>query len=601
MIAFPVAFVIDLATDWVGGVRFANRLVRGGQRVLVVTRVLASPPGEVPLPLGSLVVPLNRELDPGLVAPPDADELRDMAADVGVDLRPLDAGHRLVAAPLVPVVAGLYGGGGAPFDQASVAAECGFAVRFIDDAEIRAGGLDAFDVLIMPGGGFRAMHGQLEPLGETGCRAIADWVRRGGMYVGSCAGSYDCVVAPDDFVASCPAQRHLQLVNVRVWNDASIDFGALQSPGIGVLTVRNERPDHPVMFGLPDRFDIVHYNGPIFDPVPIGTIDGASAATGLASFAGWTERFTPAEDFAGPRADPDPTLLERAIAAGRYSAVAGHLGLGRVVAFGSHPEFGTDSMMIRWSLPARLLVNAVVWQAASRPAFAPRDAPPPRPGPVALPAGGGFAAVPAAMAAVRDRATALMARPIDPPPPWLAPAYALSFFGDPPAAIWRRALDDIVTMSAEIGEYAERVRQQVASVFAAHAGEEEHASLLATVALVERWVLDERPEEWGQDGGYQGVLALLGTAARMCDAALADWDVALGPPAGAYAYLHDNPYHLVAGSYLAAIGCVAGAYQLLRAAGAELDMALQLAADNDRFTTRTTNTTGAFAAGAVTR
>ena len=44
-------------------------------------------------------------------------------------------------------------------------------------------------------------------------------------------------------------------------------------------------------------------------------------------------------------------------------------------------------------------------------------------------------------------------------------------------------------------------------------------------------------------------------------------------PAGAYAYLHTNPYHLVAGSYLAAVGCVGGAALLLRAMSAELEMA----------------------------
>ncbi len=98
------------------------------------------------------------------------------------------------------------------------------------------------------------------------------------------------------------------------------------------------------------------------------------------------------------------------------------------------------------------------------------------------------------------------------------------------------------------------------------------------VLQIDRWVLDERPPEWRQDGGYQGVLALLRTAIRMCDEALARWDVNLGPPAGPYAYVDTNPYHLVAGSYLAAVGCVVGAVQLLRALVAEVAMAQRLAA-----------------------
>jgi hypothetical protein len=51
----------------------------------------------------------------------------------------------------------------------------------------------------------------------------------------------------------------------------------------------------------------------------------------------------------------------------------------------------------------------------------------------------------------------------------------------------------------------------------------------------------------------------------------------LGPPDGPYGYFDTNPYHLVAGSYLAAVGCVAGARQLLRALTAELEMAEWLA------------------------
>jgi hypothetical protein len=62
----------------------------------------------------------------------------------------------------------------------------------------------------------------------------------------------------------------------------------------------------------------------------------------------------------------------------------------------------------------------------------------------------------------------------------------------------------------------------------------------------------------------------------MCDTALERWDLTLGPPAGAYGYLHENPYHLVAGSYLATIGCVGGALSLLRALGDELRMAEQM-------------------------
>jgi hypothetical protein len=422
------------------------------------------------------------------------------------------------------------------------------------------------------------MHGQIEPLGEEGCRAIAAWVRRGGIYIGSCAGSYACALTPESFVLSCPAQRHLQLINARVWNDAPLDFGSLQSPGIGVVTVRNACPDHPVMFGLPESFDVAHYNGPIFDVDTPGTVDGASAAVGLAAFAGWTERFTPAEVFNGPMVEGEQTLLQRAIAAGRFSAVAGYLGAGRVVAFGSHPEFGFDLPMVAWSLPARMLANAVLWQAMAEPPGETRTGQSRQNwGPVSVPAGGALTTVIAMAREVMARTAVLRERSIAPLPTWLTPDYAMSFFGEPPERIWRQSLADIATMAEEIIGRAETLQQQVSTAAAAQAASRSEPHLRAAINQIERWVLDERSAEWRQDGGYQGVLALLRTAVRMCDAALERWDLPLGQPAGAYGYIHENPYHLVAGSYLAAVGCVGGALSLLQALGEELTMAEQLA------------------------
>ena len=220
----------------------------------------------------------------------------------------------------------------------------------------------------MPGGGERAMFGQIEPLGEAGCRAIADWVRAGGMYIGCCAGSYDCIVNDGDFLAACPAQRGLQIINAGPWRGAeAVGFLGLQSPGVGVVRVTNARPDHPVMYGMPEEFSIVHYNGPVLDPDIPRAIEGASAAAGLVRFAGPSERFTPAERFAGGNAADDTTYLAQAVNAGRYSVAAGEIGLGRVVAFGSHPEFGFDLAMTEWGEPAHMFVNAVLWQATARP------------------------------------------------------------------------------------------------------------------------------------------------------------------------------------------------------------------------------------------
>jgi hypothetical protein len=569
-----VALAVSNGGNWVQATRFANLLLRRSRRVLLVTESLGEDGGA--LERGVLVVPLSPVYDPGLAAPVDEGELRSAAEAMGLDLVPLTATDRFVAAPLALTRVAFYGGGGAPFNQASILAESGFPIRFLSDADIRAGALDEVDVLVVPGGGFRGMHGQIEPLGEEGCRAITAFVRQGGMYVGMCAGSYDCAVVPEYFVRSCPAQRHLQVINARVWNDAEVDFGALQSPGVGVVTVRNERPDHPVMFGLPSTFAIVHYNGPIFEPLAEPAIEGASLSSGLAAFAGFTDRFTPSEAFAGGTPEAGSTLLERAIDTGQYSAVAGEFGRGRVVAYGSHPEFGFDLAMAHWGDAARMLVNTVLWQAASmadRPTGAALDRPSGR---LALPAGTAYDEVATAAATIRGRIQAVRERPIEPAPGWLRPEYSLSLFGLPPNEIWRRSLDETDELAVRVADLATLLREQTVAVLAG-AAERGGDDLTAAVLRVERWLLDERPHEWRQDGGYHGALALLKLATRMCDEAVARWEDDLGPPDVAYSYLHENPYHLVVGSYLAAIGCVAGAWHLLRAAAAELDMAMRVA------------------------
>ncbi len=568
----PAAFAIETEAKWEPATRFANRLLRSQRRVLLVTGGI--PEGNNTLAPGSFVIPVTPVFDPGLPAPVEVDTLRAEAEEAGVELVPLDGSSGLLATPLAPMHVGLYGGGGAPFNHAAVLAACGFSLRFVSDADILGGALNTVDALVVPGGGFRAMHGQIEPLGEDGTRAIAKFVRQGGMYVGSCAGAYDCAVTSEVFIQSCPAQRSLQLINARVWNGEDGELGGLQSPGVGVLRVRTTRPDHPVMFGMPSVFDLTHYNGPVFELLDTPVVHGASFAAGLAAFDGWTERFTSAEAFMGG-ANGTETLLQRATAAGLFSVVAGELGMGRVVAFGSHPEFGFDLPMHDWSAPARMLVNAILWQAMHR---CPGTSTPwsyrSVPGPVSLPRGAALDAVAPLASAVTNRAAALRGRSIEPHPRWLRPDYALSVFGATPDEIWTRSLVDMSSLADE----ASRLTASLRDILSDYGDAVLPQPVAEAVLQIDRWVLDERPPEWRQDGGYQGVLALLRTAIRMCDEALARWDVNLGPPAGPYAYVDTNPYHLVAGSYLAAVGCVVGAVQLLRALVAEVAMAQRLAA-----------------------
>jgi hypothetical protein len=418
----------------------------------------------------------------------------------------------------------LYGAGGAPFHHAAIFARAGHDVDFVFPHDIVGGALAAFDAFVMPGGGYRAMFGQIEPLGADGARSVRSYVEGGGMYLGCCAGSYDAATVADSFVALCPAQPEMCLSGATVWNDDGEEWG-LRSPGIGILRAETVAPDHPVMNGMPPDFELAHYNGPLF-----------RGATPLARVAGRTGRFTPWEEMLGEQ--PERTLVDDAAAEGVANIVADHRGEGRVVLFGSHPEFGFTIAMEDEQPPGLMLLNAVEWQVAESGA-------PERPEAELYShrhpgdeADADPARVAELAARLRDRTARIRERGDD--PRWLDPGHAMSFFGLTGREIWAESLDAIDRLSSEAERRAAHTEPQILSF--------------------------RPPADWKLDGGYHGVVALLEQSVELLDQALATWDFDPGEPGGnPYEHLETSPYHLVAGSYLAASGRVAGAALLCRA------------------------------------
>jgi hypothetical protein len=416
----------------------------------------------------------------------------------------------------------LYGGGGAPFHHANVLARAGHELGFVFPDEIRGGVLQTFDAFVVPGGGRQAMIGQLDPLGPDGADAIVAFVEGGGMYLSSCAGSYCAAAVGPGFRAACPTKDHLDLLDAQVWNEAGDQAFGLRSPGIGVLQLRNVAPQHPVMAGIDEVFPIIHYNGPLF-----------TGAEPLAVVAGTGAAFTRGLQFLDPGAEDD--LIERAVTAGVASIVAGRRGEGRVVLFGSHPEFGiTPAMDDPWPA-ARMLLNAVDWQLAERGAvIAPRPA-------LAMDGDPGedHAKLCADVRGVASEITALAdelaARK---PSPWLARRRAMSLFGREPAEVFAGAIGDIRRLAAEVATLAPEVPSAI---------------------------LGFRPAR-SYDGGYAGVLALLEQAREQLREAGERWtDEPGSDPESPYAQIASSPYHLVAASYLAAVGTLASAVLLSRA------------------------------------
>lgn len=492
-------------------------------------------------------------------------DVADVDGFAGLGLKRLRIGH--------------YGGGGAPMNHARIFAELGFLVDFIEPQEIRQGRLKEFDMLIIPGGGGLGMIGQLKPLGEDGCRKVTEFVRQGGMYVGACAGSFDGAIAPDIFLADCPEQKHMQLVNAAIWNRGDAWLG-LESPGVGVIESHNTAPDHPLMFGMPDRFPITHYNGPIFEPQN-ETVAGASDMIAFTSVAGSTENFTPSEFFLRwSQFDADEaegnTLLSRAVDGGHSNIVGGYNGLGRVVLFGSHAEFGYNLAMDEWDVPARMLANAAFWQAGhlaeSRPLARKKT-----PGIVhSFPLGSGLKTVSKRIPDIVAATDALRKRDVS-QAPWLSDDHAMSTFGLSGREIWAQNMGNFQPVTVEMEETiaktvdavkeARTLHDQLVDIGKSDLADEIKDALLA----LEEAIHYRSPAEWRHDFGYEGALQMLERIDAMLARANKNFSESFDPTPNPYQHFENSPFHLVVGSYLSAIGVYASCWFLLRVHFLRLD------------------------------
>ena len=541
----PVALAAAPET-WLAATRAANLLVRQGCRVIWSTTGFSglSAGRQVTFPQGSFLV-----VDGAL---PDAFP--------GVALVPLDTSPVVAGTVLRPIRIGVYGSGGAPYNHAAAFTAMGFLTEFLFAQDILDGALADIDILAVPGGGARAMFGQLDPLGETGCAAIRDFVAAGGMYLGSCAGAFDASLVGAGFVAACPQQKQLQMINAAVWNSGTAWMG-LQSPGVGVLTAAVAAADHPVTCGLPPEIDVTHYNGPLY-LLRQGTVGDASDAVGLTRVTGVRPVFTPAENFLGENHPEAGWLVTKAVATQAYNAVAGGFGSGRVVLFGSHPEFGLGLDLDAWGEPSRLMANAGLWHAGSA-GIAREERSPPRMAAIT-------AARPWATAAtVRTRvdrvaaeARALGARDAT-GKDWLGPTKAMSTFGVPAPAIWARNLASFDATARRINTALDQLQDLM-----------DQLSQVPASDGVEQAIRFAAPAEWNNDFGYEGVLQQLDRAERMLVAAGTGFDDVLPGLAHAYDLLDRSPFHLAVGSYLSATGVFGNVLLLLQMQRDRLETAM---------------------------
>lgn len=544
---------------WTSAYRAANLLSRQGLAPLWASRAFTAARSDgaaEDFPAGTIVV--------------EADDLGALPSRLGAEAVELATLDGIDGLPVRPIRVAVYGGGGAPYNHASAYGELGFDVDFVFPEDILAGALAGYDMLAVPGGGGRAMMGQLAPLGDEGCRAIADFVREGGLYLGCCAGAYDASLVAPSFLDVCPQQQHMRMINAAVWNRGDEWLG-LQSPGVGVLRAK-VAADHPVTFGVPEELAVTHYNGPLYQ-LEQGTIAGASDAVGLLAIAGTEAGFTPAERFLGGTATGEDLLVNRAITLGAFNAVAGAYGKGRVVLFGSHPEMGLSLAMDQWDAPARMLANAALWQGSERePASARRSAA--DPATTARRALAGLADARLRIAAAVAAAEAMLARDTS-AAGWLTDALAMSTFGVAAADIWRDSLAGfrpaadamLATINALEGKIAE-----------ARGLVDTEGEIALALADLDRAVNHRTPPEWDIDFGYEGLLQHLERAETMLRKADANFGRDFAPDGNPYAHMHESPFQLAVGSYLSAAGIFANCGLLLRLHDERLLNALLLAA-----------------------
>ncbi|MFN2322316.1 MAG: hypothetical protein ABR510_05095 [Trueperaceae bacterium] len=438
----------------------------------------------------------------------------------GGRVAPPRSGHDLAGRTV-----GVYGSGGAPWHHLALAASFGADVVPVRAEDVAAGRLADLDALIVPGGGAIAMAGLLAPLGETGAEAIAAWVRGGGTYVASCAGSVLPLALRDAADEALPLARCLRMVDVPMANEGDATLGGLASPGVGRIRVRLD-PTHPFTAGLPSEIDVVHYNGPLFDL--------SKTPAGVRPFA-WpvaaTEAFTPAERFL-PGGSGGATTFDRCVAAGAATGLEADVGDGHLLLFGSHPEFGLGPLLLGWSDAAALLIAAlasVPGRAAGRATWGARRTHPER-APGHLAAG--------AADALERAAARFDALTTDVPEPWLTAEHAAAFHGRTARSAW-----------PEDAAAAARV---------AHAAARDLAALAPSLDADDAAWLDDAPRP-DQDFGWMGLTQLLERVHAMLDAAESAPAAPDAPPAHAYDLFDHHPFHLAVGSYLSAAGLISAA------------------------------------------
>ena len=170
----------------------------------------------------------------------------------------------------------------------------------VDADSIRAGALNAMDLLVVPGGSSPAIK---KDLGEAGAEAIRAFVKSGGGYIGTCAG---CCLAMDE---KSDPERGIGLM----------PFHRIGNKGVALVPMAINEEGAAALGLKAETREIRYSHGPVLVPVESDDPDRKFSVWG--TFAGDLE---------------SPKL--KASMKDKVAMVGGTYGKGRVFAIACHPE-----------------------------------------------------------------------------------------------------------------------------------------------------------------------------------------------------------------------------------------------------------------------
>ena len=197
----------------------------------------------------------------------------------------------------------------------------GFECERVSPGDIRNGLLNNFDALVIPGGSGSLQSKKLE---DEGRERIREFVRRGGGYIGICAGSY---------LASSHYDWSLNLINARVWDRSH------WARGQGTVTLGITSQGCEVLKTSDQKVSVYYGQGPLLVP------DNEPDLPGYEVLARYDSEVS--DKGAQPGA-----------MSGTHAIIRSIYGKGRVICFSPHPE--------KLNGPNCLMMSGVSWAAGIR-------------------------------------------------------------------------------------------------------------------------------------------------------------------------------------------------------------------------------------------